>query len=291
MANEWFRLWHDMPTDPKWKTIARASGQPISVVIAVAMHYMASASRNVTRGHVDVTVEDVASALDVTDDVVDAIYKAMQGRFLDGNRIISWEKRQPKKEDAGSSESGAKSAAERKREQRERERLAAESAVSRASHDESREVTTDKDKEEDKDKDKDKEEKQHLPTPRKRGKSAVAPGLTVVDLRAKGVSPDVATEFLAIRSRKRAPLTELALAGIEREADKAGLSLDAALRKCVERGWQGFDAGWVQNQARAFPGHQSNAQRIADWNAELRDVLNEGQRPMVIDMGVIDASR
>lgn len=129
------------------------------------------------------------------------------------------------------------------------------------------------------------------PTPRKRGKSAVSPGLTVVDLQAKGVAPDVATEFLAIRNRKRAPLTELALAGIQREADKAGLTLDAALRKCVERGWQGFDAGWVQNQARASPGHQSNAQRIADWNAELRDVLNEGQRPMVIDMGVIDASR
>lgn len=248
MANEWFRLWHDMPTDPKWKTIARASGQPISVVISVSMHYMASASRNVTRGHVDVTTEDVASALDVTDDVVDAIYKAMQGRFLDGNRIISWEKRQPKKEDAGSLESSAKSAAERKREQRERDRLAAESAMSRESHDESREVTTDKEE------DKDKEEKQFPPTPRKRGKSNSAPGLTVIDLQARGVPHDVATEFLAIRNRKRAPLTELALAGIQREADKAGLPLGEALRKCVERGWQGFDAGWVQNQTRAGPG-------------------------------------
>lgn len=129
------------------------------------------------------------------------------------------------------------------------------------------------------------------PTPRKGGKSAVAPGLTVTDLQAKGVPQDVATEFLAIRSRKRAPLTELALAGIQREADKAELTLGDALRKCVERGWQGFDAGWVQNQARASPARQTNSQRIADWNAELRDVLNEGQRPMVIDMGVIDASR
>lgn len=152
MANEWFRLWHDMPTDPKWKTIARVSGQPISVVIAVAMHYMTSASRSVTRGHVDVTTEDVASALDVTDEVVDAIYKAMQGRFMDGNRLINWDKRQPKKEDAGNPETRAKSAAERKREQRERERQAAEEAMSRASHDESRGVTTDKDK--------DKEEKE-----------------------------------------------------------------------------------------------------------------------------------
>lgn len=288
MANEWFRLWHDMPTDPKWKTIARASGQPISVVIAVSMHYMASASRNVTRGHVDVTTEDVASALDVTDDVVDAIYKAMQGRFLDGNRIISWEKRQPKKEDAGSYESGAKSAAERKREQRERERLAAESAASRASHDESREVTTDKDKEEDKDN----EEKQYPPSPRKRGKpKSDVPALSADDLVRLGVPDNVAKEYLAVRARKRADLTELALAGIRREADSIGWTLTDALRTCVERGWQSFNAAWIQNQTRTVPPRQNSSQRLADWNAELRDVLNEGQRPMVIDMGVIDASR
>lgn len=135
------------------------------------------------------------------------------------------------------------------------------------------------------------EKKEYPPTPRKRGKSAVAPGLTVIDLQAKGVPQDVATEFLAIRSRKRAPLTELALAGIQREADKAELPLGEALRKCVERGWQGFDAGWVQNQTRASPARQTNSQRIADWNAELRDVLTEGHRPMEIDMGVIDATR
>ncbi|ENU2244993.1 hypothetical protein ACWNUG_005487, partial [Escherichia coli] len=23
MANAWLRLWHDMPNDPKWRTIAR----------------------------------------------------------------------------------------------------------------------------------------------------------------------------------------------------------------------------------------------------------------------------
>lgn len=97
------------------------------------------------------------------------------------------------------------------------------------------------------------ETKEHPPTPRKRGKSAVAPGLTVIDLQAKGVSQEVATEFLAMRSRKRAPLTELALQGIQREADGISWTLDAALRKCVERGWQGFDASWVQNQARGSP--------------------------------------
>ena len=73
MANAWLRLWHDMPNDPKWRTIARVSGQPIATVMAVYIHLLVSASRNVTRGHIDVTTEDLASALDVTEEVIDSI--------------------------------------------------------------------------------------------------------------------------------------------------------------------------------------------------------------------------
>lgn len=73
--------------------------------------------------------------------------------------------------------------------------------------------------------------------------------LTLKDLTAEGVGADVAAEFLAHRKRKRAPLTPLAWQGIKREVEKAGWTLDAALRKCVERGWQGFDADWVQPRA------------------------------------------
>lgn len=74
MANAWLRLWHDMPNDPKWRTIARVSGQPIATVMAVYIHLLVSASRNVTRGHIDVTTEDLASALDVTEEVIDSIW-------------------------------------------------------------------------------------------------------------------------------------------------------------------------------------------------------------------------
>ncbi|EEY1967912.1 phage replisome organizer, partial [Escherichia coli] len=51
MANAWLRLWHDMPNDPKWRTIARVSGQPIATVMAVYIHLLVSASRNVTKCH------------------------------------------------------------------------------------------------------------------------------------------------------------------------------------------------------------------------------------------------
>ncbi|EKD0752796.1 phage replisome organizer, partial [Escherichia coli] len=162
MANAWLRLWHDMPNDPKWRTIARVSGQPIATVMAVYIHLLVSASRHVTtchgvslRGHIDVTTEDLASALDVTEDVIDSILHAMQGRVLDGDLISGWEKRQVLKEDNGNVSQTAKSPAERKRAQREREKLRKHNADC---HDESRrvthlsrQVTTDKDTDKDTD--------------------------------------------------------------------------------------------------------------------------------------------
>ena len=149
MANQWLRLWHDMPTDPKWRTIARHSKQPIHLVQAVYLHLLVDASRNVTRGHADVTVEDLASALDCDESQIQAVIDAMQGRVLDGDAISGWEKRQPKREDSGDADTGAKSSAQRKREQREREKQGAEQPVKPACHDASRGVTTDKDKDKD----------------------------------------------------------------------------------------------------------------------------------------------
>lgn len=161
MSNQWLRLWHDMPNDPKWRTIARISGQPISLVLSVYLQLMVDASRNVTRGHADVTVEDMASALDVTDEQVEKIYSAMQGRVMEGNKLTGWEKRQQKREDSGDGESGAKSAAERKREQRERERLAQIELEKQQCHEVSRNVTLDTDTDKDKEEDKNKELRQN----------------------------------------------------------------------------------------------------------------------------------
>lgn len=129
---DWLRLWHDMPNDPKWRTIARVSAQPIALVQAMYVHLLVDASRNVTRGHVTVTKEDIASALDVTDDQVEAVFLAMQGRVMDGDQLTGWEGRQPKREDAGNPETGAKSAAQRKKDQRDRERAEKEKAMGHA---------------------------------------------------------------------------------------------------------------------------------------------------------------
>lgn len=89
----------------------------------------------------------------------------------------------------------------------------------------------------------------------KKTAAAQPASLGIRDLQTEGVDEQTAREFLAIRRRKRAPLTDLALKGIRREADRVGWSLDQTLKKCIERGWQGFEAQWVQGaQAASFSG-------------------------------------
>ena len=158
----WLRLWHDMPNDPKWRTVARVSKQPVSLVLSVFLHLMVDASRNVTRGHANVTHEDLASALDCDEQQISAILEAMQGRVLDGMNLLGWEKRQPKREDSGDDDRGVKSAAQRKQEQRQREDSAMDSvastvfddvcddAANNQCHAMSRDVPLDKDKDTDK---------------------------------------------------------------------------------------------------------------------------------------------
>lgn len=102
MANQWLRLWHDMPNDPKFRTVARQSGEPIGFVLAVYVHLLVAASNASERGRTNrVSHEDLASALDLKTEQVDAIVAAMQGRVLDGDKMMGWDRRQPLREDGG----------------------------------------------------------------------------------------------------------------------------------------------------------------------------------------------
>lgn len=71
---------------------------------------------------------------------------------------------------------------------------------------------------------------------------------TADDLVSVGIDGAVARDFLLIRRQKKAMLTETALKGIVREAQKAGYSLEQALSTCVERNWVGFNAEWVRSK-------------------------------------------
>jgi hypothetical protein len=69
--------------------------------------------------------------------------------------------------------------------------------------------------------------------------------------QALAIPPDLLADFLSVRKAKRAgPLTATAIAGLQREADKAGISMEAAVTACCEFGWQGFNAGWYADRAQ-----------------------------------------
>ena len=89
-------------------------------------------------------------------------------------------------------------------------------------------------------------------------KKEIEPKPPVVTNRAIVIRPEVVSSsvwesFLQLRKAKKAPLTQAALSGIQREADKAGWTLEDALQKCCERGWQGFDASWVEHRSKGLP--------------------------------------
>ena len=74
-----------------------------------------------------------------------------------------------------------------------------------------------------------------------------------------GVLESTWLDFLKHRKAKKAPITETAIKGIQREADKAGMSLDATLQIMCARGWTGFNAEWVKpdHEKKLTPAEQS----------------------------------
>jgi uncharacterized protein YdaU (DUF1376 family) len=75
-----------------------------------------------------------------------------------------------------------------------------------------------------------------------------------VDSLLADVSPQVVADFKRHRTAKKAPITVTALEGIQREAAKAGVTLERALATCCERGWQSFKADWYTGQQSAPAG-------------------------------------
>ena len=77
-----------------------------------------------------------------------------------------------------------------------------------------------------------------------------------------GVDGQLSLDYLAVREdRKARTLTQTAIAGLEREAVRAGLTLAQAVTVCVERNWAGFNADWLHSSGqqgfRPQPARQS----------------------------------
>lgn len=113
--NSWFRWYHGAVSDDKWKLIARKSRQPQAFIVAVWALLLEIASQAKDRGSVeDFDGETADALLDMPDGAAQAIYEALcsgSSPRIVNNKIASWEKRQPLRED---------SSAERTRAYRER---------------------------------------------------------------------------------------------------------------------------------------------------------------------------
>jgi len=98
------------------------------------------------------------------------------------------------------------------------------------------------------------------------------------------VNQQVFADWLEVRKAKRAgPVTQTVLDGIRREANKAGISLEEAIRHCCLAGWQGFRAAWYLGSGRT-----NERSSIHDDRAEVIAVLTGRRahgRARVIDVG------
>lgn len=104
--------------------------------------------------------------------------------------------------------------------------------------------------------------------PRKRSTTAT------LAARPDDVSEPVWQDFQRLRREKRAPLTDTALAGVRREADKAGVPMEVALAYCCEAGWQGFNAGWYVDRQGKRTAAAPNNTRYAAAAATIYDGVN-----------------
>lgn len=65
------------------------------------------------------------------------------------------------------------------------------------------------------------------------------------------VREEVWKAWVELRKSKRAPVSQVAVIKIRGEADRANISLDAALEICCARGWQGFNADWLKTDKKS----------------------------------------
>lgn len=73
-----------------------------------------------------------------------------------------------------------------------------------------------------------------------------------------GVSESVWADFVALRNSKKAKITQTAVKGLIREANKAQIPLEDAIRICCERGWAGFRADWIASHLQQTKGNDRN---------------------------------
>lgn len=99
------------------------------------------------------------------------------------------------------------------------------------------------------------------PTPTPTNHKPIEKKATVV-ATPDGVSEIVWHDFVKHRKAKKAQITQTVIDGIRREAQKAGWTLEDALRETVVRNWQSFKADWVAVKQDAVSKRQETMNQL-----------------------------
>ena len=115
--------------------------------------------------------------------------------------------------------------------------------------------------------------------------------LGLKDLISLGVTEQIARDWLEVRKMKRAPLTQTALDAIIKEAAKARLTLNDAIKSCVENSWQGFKSDWYLNVNKSSNGNRPklpSQMTEAERKAAHDEMTREAKRMVFGDDDFID---
>ena len=83
-----------------------------------------------------------------------------------------------------------------------------------------------------------------------------------LDLLAEfGIVGQLADDFITHRKACKAPITQIALEGFQREADKLGMPIAESVAYAIERGCRGFKAEWYRRDSNNQPAEQMPANK------------------------------
>lgn len=288
MANEWIKMRPALLTDPKVNRIAKILETDRSVSAELSAGLSGAMSEYVTRNVMRyVTVAALLAVWGAANEhTEDGVFKGAELTDLDdiagipgfgcAMSTVGWAEYDAESgsvilpnfnEYNTSGKQRSSAAAERQRRYRER-KASQESVTNNADSDVTRDVTQTIREE----KRREEKKEETPPNPRKRGREP-SPTLGVDFLLTEGVSETAARDWLAVRAKKRAPLTETAWRGIVREAQRAGITPAKAVEIAAEKGWQGFEAAWIaERRANGAAAHPMPSDQIVGKTRSLEEL-------------------
>lgn len=89
---------------------------------------------------------------------------------------------------------------------------------------------------------------------------------STVPAKPDGVTDQTWSDWLQLRKTLKAAVTQTAVDAINREARRAGYTLEQALVTCCANGWRGFKAEWMQQRSQ-----QQQAPRETAYQQQMRE--------------------